>query len=133
MVALPGRCRGWHLKTLVFVAARGLISGAVGRGRLPRVWSRALCGGRVGEAKEEVLKPTAQTGELLERSVKEARRLAAVTRCKAGARGREQAPGRSATGTPGVPSSCPAGSRSTEKSRRAFSCACRRARGRQAS
>jgi transposase, IS5 family len=38
---------------------------------------------RSGEAKAEVLKLTAQTGELLEGSVKEARRLAAVARRKA--------------------------------------------------
>jgi transposase, IS5 family len=42
---------------------------------------------RSGEAKAEVLKLTAQTGELLERSVKEARRLAKVTRSKARGRG----------------------------------------------
>jgi transposase, IS5 family len=40
---------------------------------------------RSGEAKEEVLRLTAQTGELLERSVKEARRLAVAAR--RGARG----------------------------------------------
>jgi IS5 family transposase len=42
---------------------------------------------RSGEAKEEVLRLTAQTGELLERSVKEARRLAAVARRRARGRG----------------------------------------------
>jgi IS5 family transposase len=42
---------------------------------------------RSGEAKAEVLKLTAQTGELLERSVKEARRLAAVAGSKARGRG----------------------------------------------
>jgi len=42
---------------------------------------------RSGEAKGEVLKLTAETGELLERSVKEARRLAAVARRKARGRG----------------------------------------------
>jgi transposase, IS5 family len=42
---------------------------------------------RSGEAKAEVLKPTAETGELLERSVKEARRLAAIGRRKARGRG----------------------------------------------
>jgi IS5 family transposase len=42
---------------------------------------------RSGEAKGEVLKLTAETGELLERSVKEARRLAAVARSKARGRG----------------------------------------------
>jgi IS5 family transposase len=42
---------------------------------------------RSGEAKQEVLKLTAETGELLERSVKEARRLAAVARRRARGRG----------------------------------------------
>jgi IS5 family transposase len=42
---------------------------------------------RSGEAKAEVLKLTAQTGELLERSVREARRLAKVARAKARGRG----------------------------------------------
>jgi transposase, IS5 family len=42
---------------------------------------------RSGEAKQEVLKLTAETGELLERSVKEARRLAVVARRKARGRG----------------------------------------------
>jgi IS5 family transposase len=42
---------------------------------------------RSGQAKAEVLKLTAQTGELLERSVREARRLAKVARAKARGRG----------------------------------------------
>ena len=42
---------------------------------------------RSGEAKAEVLKLTAETGELLERSVGEARRLAAVARRRARGRG----------------------------------------------
>ena len=42
---------------------------------------------RSGEAKAEVLKLTAETGELLERSVREARRLAGVARRKARGRG----------------------------------------------
>ena len=42
---------------------------------------------RSGEAKAEVLKLTGETGELLERSIKEARRLAAVARRKARGRG----------------------------------------------
>src|SRR5919197_5610574 len=42
---------------------------------------------RTGEAKNEVLKLTAQTGELLARSVREARRLAAIARRKARGRG----------------------------------------------
>jgi IS5 family transposase len=42
---------------------------------------------RSGEAKQEVLKLTGETGELLERSIKEARRLAALARRKARGRG----------------------------------------------
>jgi hypothetical protein len=42
---------------------------------------------RSGEAKAEVLALTAQTGELLERSVKEARRLGSAARCRARGRG----------------------------------------------
>jgi len=42
---------------------------------------------RTGEAKSEVLKLTEQTGELLEQSIKEARRLAAIARRRA--RGRD--------------------------------------------
>ena len=42
---------------------------------------------RSGEAKEQVLKLTADTGELLERSIKEARRVAAVARRRARGRG----------------------------------------------
>jgi transposase, IS5 family len=42
---------------------------------------------RSGEAKAEVVKLTAQTGELLERSVREARELAAVARRRARGRG----------------------------------------------
>ena len=42
---------------------------------------------RSGEAKAEVLKLTAETGELLSKSIKEARRLAAVARRKARGRG----------------------------------------------
>ncbi len=42
---------------------------------------------RSGQAKVEVLKLTAQTGELLERSVREARRLAKLARSKARGRG----------------------------------------------
>jgi transposase, IS5 family len=45
---------------------------------------------RSGEAKAEVLKLTAETGELLERSVKEARRLAVVARRKARGRGAQR-------------------------------------------
>jgi IS5 family transposase len=42
---------------------------------------------RSGEAKEQVLKLTGETGELLERSIKEARRVAAVARRRARGRG----------------------------------------------
>jgi transposase, IS5 family len=42
---------------------------------------------RSGEAKQEVLKLTGETGELLERSIREARRLAAIARRKARGRG----------------------------------------------
>jgi len=42
---------------------------------------------RSGEAKQEVLKLTGETGELLERSIKEARRLAALARRQARGRG----------------------------------------------
>jgi IS5 family transposase len=45
---------------------------------------------RSGEAKAEVLKLTAETGELLERSVKEARRLAALAARKARGRGAQR-------------------------------------------
>jgi transposase, IS5 family len=55
-------------------------------GRKLRAISRTIRR-RSGEAKTEVLKLTAETGELLERSVKEARRLAAVARRKARGRG----------------------------------------------
>ena len=55
-------------------------------GRKLRAISRTIRR-RSGEAKEEVLKLTAETGELLERSVKEARRLAAVARRRARGRG----------------------------------------------
>jgi len=55
-------------------------------GRKLRAISRTIRR-RSGEAKSEVLELTAETGELLERSVKEARRLAAVARLKARGRG----------------------------------------------
>jgi len=42
---------------------------------------------RTGEAKSEVMTLTGETGELLERSIKEARRLAAIARRKARGRG----------------------------------------------
>ncbi len=42
---------------------------------------------RSGEAKQEVLKLTGETGELLERSIREARRLAQIARRKARGRG----------------------------------------------
>ena len=55
-------------------------------GRKLRAISRTIRR-RSGEANEEVLKLTAETGELLERSVKEARRLSALARRKARGRG----------------------------------------------
>jgi len=55
-------------------------------GRKLRAISRTIRR-RSGEAKEEVLKLTAETGELLERSVKEARRLAVLARHRARGRG----------------------------------------------
>ena len=55
-------------------------------GRKLRAISRTIRR-RSGEAKTEVLKLTQKTGELLERSVKEARRLAHVARVKARGRG----------------------------------------------
>jgi transposase, IS5 family len=55
-------------------------------GRKLRAISRTIRR-RSGGAKEEVLKLTQQTGELLERSIKEARRLAAIARRKARGRG----------------------------------------------
>jgi IS5 family transposase len=55
-------------------------------GRRLRAISRTIRR-RSGEAKAEVLAVTEQTGQLLERSVKEARRLAATARLKARGRG----------------------------------------------
>jgi transposase, IS5 family len=55
-------------------------------GRRLRAISRTIRR-RSGEAKEEVLRLTAETGELLERSVSEARRLAALARRRARGRG----------------------------------------------
>ena len=55
-------------------------------GRKLRAISRTIRR-RSGDAKEEVLELTKQTGELLERSVQEARRLAAVARQRARGRG----------------------------------------------
>jgi transposase, IS5 family len=55
-------------------------------GRKLRAISRTIRR-RSGEAKEEVLKLTRETGALLERSVKEARRLAVLARRKARGRG----------------------------------------------
>jgi transposase, IS5 family len=55
-------------------------------GRKLRAISRTIRR-RSGEAKAEVLKLTKETGELLERSIKETRRLAAVARRKARGRG----------------------------------------------
>ncbi len=55
-------------------------------GRKLRAISRTIRR-RSGEAKAEVLKLTAETGELLERSIKQTRRLAAVARRRARGRG----------------------------------------------
>jgi IS5 family transposase len=55
-------------------------------GRKLRAISRTIRR-RSGEAKDEVLKLTAETGELLERSIAEARRLGVVARRKARGRG----------------------------------------------
>src|SRR5213079_3798489 len=55
-------------------------------GRRLRAISRTISR-RSGEAKAEVLKLTAQTGELLGRSVTEARRLAVIARRRARGRG----------------------------------------------
>jgi IS5 family transposase len=55
-------------------------------GRKVRAISRTIRR-RSGEAKQEVLKLTRETGELLERSIREARRLAQVARSKARGRG----------------------------------------------
>jgi transposase, IS5 family len=55
-------------------------------GRKLRAISRTIRR-RSGQAKAEVLKLTSETGELLERSIKETRRLAAVARRKARGRG----------------------------------------------
>lgn len=55
-------------------------------GRRLRAISRTIRR-RSGEAKEEVLALTAETGELLQRSIREARRLAAIARRKARGRG----------------------------------------------
>jgi transposase, IS5 family len=55
-------------------------------GRRLRAISRTIRR-RSGEAKAEVLALTSETGELLERSVREARRLAVVARRKAHGRG----------------------------------------------
>src|SRR5204863_4937062 len=57
-------------------------------GRKLRAISRTIRR-RSGEAKQEVLKLTQETGELLERSIKEARRVAAVARRNARGRGAE--------------------------------------------
>ncbi|MGH2743067.1 MAG: transposase [Thermoleophilaceae bacterium] len=55
-------------------------------GRKLRAISRTIRR-RSGEAESEVLKLTAETGELLERSIKEARRLAAIAKRQARGRG----------------------------------------------
>ena len=55
-------------------------------GRTLRAMTRTIRR-RSGEAKAEVLKLTAQTGELLEQSIREARRLAAIAQAQARGRG----------------------------------------------
>jgi transposase, IS5 family len=77
---------GRKLARLVGEQTRRVRDRSRSMGRKLRAISRTIRR-RSGEAKEEVLKLTAETGELLERSVKEARRLAVVARRKARGRG----------------------------------------------
>src|SRR4051794_7841242 len=96
-----GRCevsdrRGARRQRGRRVGARGPQAGDVDRrahgasmGRKLRAITRTIRR-RSGEAKTEVIGLTAQTGELLERSVKEARRLAVVARRKARGRGAQR-------------------------------------------
>ncbi len=73
-------------------------------GRTLRAISRTIRR-RSGEAKSEVLELTAKTGKLLERSVKETRRLAAIARRRARGRG-AQAKLRAATALEGLADRC---------------------------
>jgi transposase, IS5 family len=78
--------KGRKLATLVKESKRRVRDRSRSMGRKLRAISRTIRR-RSGEAKAEVLKLTGGTGELLERSVKEARRLAALARRKARGRG----------------------------------------------
>jgi IS5 family transposase len=77
---------GCKLAKLIGEKRRGVRDRSRSMGRRLRAISRTIRR-RSGEAKEEVLKLTAETGELLERSIEEARRLAAVARRRARGRG----------------------------------------------
>jgi transposase, IS5 family len=77
---------GRKLAKLVGETKRRVRDRSRSMGRKLRAISRTIRR-RSGEAKGEVLKLTAETGKLLDRSVKEARRLAAVARGKARGRG----------------------------------------------
>jgi IS5 family transposase len=77
---------GRKLARLVGEQGRRVRDRSRAMGRKLRVLTRTVRR-RSGEARSEVLKLTAQTGELLERAVKEARALAAAARRKARGRG----------------------------------------------
>jgi IS5 family transposase len=77
---------GRKLGALVGQAARRVRDRSRSMGRKLRAITRTIRR-RSGEAKAEVLELTEQTGQLLERSVSEARRLAAVARRRARGRG----------------------------------------------
>jgi len=77
---------GRKLATLVGERKRRVRNRSRAMGRKLRALTRTIRR-RSGEAKAEVLKLTAETGELLERSVKETRALAAAARRKARGRG----------------------------------------------
>jgi transposase, IS5 family len=77
---------GRKLAKLVGEKTRRVRDRSRSMGRKLRAISRTIRR-RSGEAKEEVLKLTAETGELLERSVKESRRLAVIARRRARGRG----------------------------------------------
>jgi IS5 family transposase len=77
---------GRKLAALVGERQRGVRDRSRAMGRRLRSIGRTIRR-RTGEAKAEVLKLTGETGELLERSVREARRLAALARRRARGRG----------------------------------------------
>jgi IS5 family transposase len=77
---------GRKLATLVGEKRRRVRDRSKPMGRRLRAVSRTIRR-RSGEAKAEVLKLTAQTGELLEKSIAEARKLAATARSRARGRG----------------------------------------------